>query len=231
MGAPTVSVVIPAYQAAPFLEEALDSVRGQTRPVDDVVVVDDGSTDGTLALAERLAAAWPALRVRSQPNSGQSAARNAGIALAGGELVTFLDADDRMVPERIAVQVAYLEAHPEVDIVLGQRRDELEPGAVPMPTEASLDPRRRRDYITSMMVRREVLARAGGFDTGLRIAEEQEWLSRALARGARLGVVEHVLVRRRLHGRNLTQEVAPEVMDATIFAALRARLRERRGVA
>jgi glycosyltransferase involved in cell wall biosynthesis len=231
MVAPTVGVVIPAYQAAAFLEDAVESIRLQTRPVDEVVIVDDGSTDGTLAVAEGLATSWTAIRVLSQANGGPSRARNAAVEVVAADLVTFLDADDRMVPERVEVQVAYLDAHPEVDIVVGQKRDELEPGALPNPYEASRDRRRRQDCMMSMMVRRAVFARAGGFDPALRLGEEQEWLSRALARGARLRVIEHVLVRRRLHGRNLTQTVPPEVMEATIFSALRTRLRERRDTA
>jgi hypothetical protein len=145
-----------------------------------------------------------------------------------GDLVTFLDADDRMVPERVAIQVAHLEAHPEHDIVLGQKQDELESGAIAMPYEAARR-RHRQDCMMTMMVRRAVFARAGLFDVELRLSEEQEWLSRALAAGATLSVIEETLVRRRVHGRNLTQGVAPETVDATLLTALRARLRERRG--
>lgn len=229
--APSVSVIVPAFQADTFLQQAVESILAQTRPVHEVIVVDDGSTDATPAVAARLAEEWPCVTVLTQENRGQSAARNAGIECATGDLVTFLDADDRMVLERVEMQLGHFAAHPGVDIVIGQKRDELEAGATPIPYEASRDRRIRPDYVMSMMVRREIFSRAGLFDVGLRLAEEQEWLSRALARGARLAVIEHVLVRRRLHGRNLTQTVAPEEMDATIFATLRARLRERRGAA
>lgn len=224
----SVSVVVPAFQAARFLPEAIGSIRVQSHPVDEVVIVDDGSTDGTLAVARELAASWPAVRVLLQANGGPSAARNAGLAVATGDLVTFLDADDRMVSERIAVQVGYLREHPEIDIVFGQKRDELEPGATAPVSHADRHPRARPDYVVSMMVRRDALERVGGFDPGRRLSEEYEWLSRARAAGCRFAVIDHVLVRRRLHGDNLTQEVPAESMRRDLLSIMRTRLGERR---
>ena len=231
MSGSRVSVVMPAFQASAFIGDALDSIREQTHPVDEVIVVDDGSTDDTRRLALGVAASWPAVRVLGQPNAGPSAARNTGIAAATGDLVTFLDADDRMVPDRIAVQVAHLDRNPADDIVFGQKRNELEVGAAPIASEAARDPRARQDYPISMMVRREVFARVGVFDPGRRLAEEHDWLSRALAAGHRLSVIDHVLVRRRLHGANLTQDVPAETVDTQLLEILRSRIADRRRIA
>ena len=95
---PLLSVVVPAYQVVEWLEESLRSVQDQSLRDLEVVVVDDGSTDGTGELADRIAAEDPRVRVIHQPNAGLAAARNAGTAVATGELLTFADSDDLVVP-------------------------------------------------------------------------------------------------------------------------------------
>ena len=98
-----VAVVVPAFNAADYLGEALDSIAAQTRPPVEVVVIDDGSTDGTPAIAEDRG-----VRCITQENAGPAAARNRGIKETGAPLIAFLDADDRFVPEKLDRQVAEL---------------------------------------------------------------------------------------------------------------------------
>jgi glycosyltransferase involved in cell wall biosynthesis len=111
---PLVSVVIPAFNAAKYIRETLDSVLAQTyRPIE-IVVVDDGSTDGTreqiLAYGDRVRYVW-------QPNSGGcSSPRNYGVRMASGEFIAFLDADDLIAPERIAAAVAVMKRRPDVGL-------------------------------------------------------------------------------------------------------------------
>lgn len=106
MTTPTISVVIPAYNAARFLEETLDSVLAQSRPPDQVIVVDDGSIDATASLA---AAYAPSVDVIRQANSGESVARNLGLSRASGEWVAWLDADDVWEPTKLEAQVTQIE--------------------------------------------------------------------------------------------------------------------------
>ncbi len=106
----TISVIIPTYNRAGFLKEAIDSVRGQDYPDFELIVVDDGSTDATPDLLE---AYGPAIRVVRQANAGVSAARNAGIGRAGGDLIAFLDSDDLWLPGKLATQAAFFAGHPE----------------------------------------------------------------------------------------------------------------------
>jgi glycosyltransferase involved in cell wall biosynthesis len=110
---PRVSVVIPLYQAARFIKETLDSVAAQSSPAAEVLVVDDGSTDdgASIALAHALKP-----RVLRKTNGGPASARNAGIAMATGELVAFLDADDLWEKEKLARQVATYCATPGVGL-------------------------------------------------------------------------------------------------------------------
>ena len=112
--APTVSVVIPTYNRARFLGAAVASVRAQTYPCLEILIVDDGSTDDT---AQVVAALGNGIRYITQPNAGPAAAHNRGIQDAHGDLVAFLDTDDRWLPEKTARQVALMMARPAVALV------------------------------------------------------------------------------------------------------------------
>lgn len=109
--APAVTVVTPFWNAAGTLAEAVASVQAQTRPDWEMILIDDGSTDGSAGLAAALAAAEPRLRLVSLgANRGPAAARNAGIRAARGRFIAFLDADDRWHHDKLAVQIGYMEA-------------------------------------------------------------------------------------------------------------------------
>ena len=116
MSAPAISVLMAAYNGSAWLPETLASLDAQTFVDFEVIVVDDGSTDDTLAFLE----AWPDPRVRvvaAETNRGPVEARNRAFALARGRYIAALDQDDICLPERFARQIAYLEAHPEVVLV------------------------------------------------------------------------------------------------------------------
>ena len=108
---PCVSVVVPVYNAEPYVDECLDSLRGQTFADLEIICVDDGSTDGSLARLRAHEAADPRVRVLTQPNAGVSAARNAGLAQVRGEFVFFMDADDFCDPAFLQKTVAAATAH------------------------------------------------------------------------------------------------------------------------
>ena len=106
---PRVSVVVPIYRVEAYLEECLASLRAQTFTDLEVVMVDDGSPDGSAAIAERVAGEDGRFTLLRQENAGLGAARNAGVAAAGGELLMFVDSDDRLPPEAIAHLVRSLD--------------------------------------------------------------------------------------------------------------------------
>jgi glycosyltransferase involved in cell wall biosynthesis len=114
-----VSIIIPCYNQGRFLPEAVASVVAQSYPHRELIIVDDGSTDDTAAIAEQQIAAHAghAIRLIRQPNSGLSASRNAGIAAARGPYILPLDADDALEPEMLAATVAVLDAQPAVGFV------------------------------------------------------------------------------------------------------------------
>jgi glycosyltransferase involved in cell wall biosynthesis len=174
-----VSVVVPCYNQAHFLAEAIESALTQTyRPLE-VIVVDDGATDDTAEVAAR----YPDVRCVRQNNQGLAAARNAGLRVSTGEQVVFLDADDRLLPDGIAAGAAALAAYPEAAFAVGRYRPITADGT---PLPAPVRPRVIQDHYVSLvrrcwitmpatvLHRRAVLRAVGGFDPRLRCAEDYD---------------------------------------------------------
>jgi glycosyltransferase involved in cell wall biosynthesis len=210
---PAVSVVIPAFNAAPTLGATLQSVLDQDFGDLEVLVVDDASTDATAALADRVASTDPRVRVlRRDRNGGRPAIpRNDGIRAARGALVAFCDADDLWHPAKLQRQVAAMRLHPSLGFVYTIAR-ELRPDTrggwgtgrlLPFPFMASIDLaalRRRNTIVASSVLARTALVReVGGFDEtdSLRAMEDFDlWLR--LAERAPFGLVPRVLVHYRI---------------------------------
>jgi glycosyltransferase involved in cell wall biosynthesis len=133
MQLPTVSVVIPCFNQGHFLAEAIDSVYAQSLPAAELVIVDDGSTDTTSAVASR----YPGARYLAQPNLGLARARNRGLRAATGEFLVFLDADDRLRPGAIEAGIHALGAHPRAAVVYG-RCQRIDEDGRPIPTTPPL---------------------------------------------------------------------------------------------
>lgn len=190
-----VAVVIPVRDGAAFLSEALDSVRSQTRPATEIVVVDDGSRDGSA----RIAAQVPGVRVVAQSPAGQAAARNLGVRSTTSGLIAFLDSDDVMPPGRLETQVRALQRRSDLAGVVGH--------AVTFTN--ALTSRRSEPFVGhlagALMVRRNAFAHIGGFDADLVAGEYPDWLSRARHLGFEVDVVDDVVLFRRAHSANLTR--------------------------
>ncbi|HEY3727608.1 MAG TPA: glycosyltransferase [Solirubrobacteraceae bacterium] len=218
-----ISVVIPAFNAEAFLAEAIESVLAQDYGPVEVIVVDDGSTDRTAAVASCYSVAC--LR---QANSGQAAARNAGVAAARGAFVSFLDADDLWRPSKLSTEIAHLQAHPELDYVLVHMQRSLSPGAPwPPGTPASWFKEPQPGTLPSAaLVRRAVLDRIGPFQTGFRHGSDTEWQARAADAGTRWELLPNVLVEYRIHGNNNSYDNL--AMKQEMFELLRASLARKR---
>ena len=161
----------------------------------------DGSTDGSLGVARRYG---QRLVADSQPRGGIGAARNRAVALATGSYLAFLDADDRFVPEKIALQMAAFEADPALDAVFGHMSEFISPDlaadAVARLRPATTDAPWPTPNL--MVVRREAFARVGPYSTTLRVGVGVDWYARALEAGLRTTVLPNVLLERRLHTDN-----------------------------
>jgi glycosyltransferase involved in cell wall biosynthesis len=206
-----VSVVIPAYNHARYLPQAIESALAQTLAPAEVIVVDDGSTDDTPAV---LAPYADRVRVVRQPNAGVSAARNHGVSLSTGEAVAFLDADDVWLPRKLELQCARMEADPEVGLVhvavqdvdaegkpLGCHTGGLEGEGIAREMLFF-----RRPVIlgggSGAMVRRSVFDEVGGFDLDLGTSADWDLYYRIASR-SKVAFVPEVLLHYRLHGSNM----------------------------
>jgi glycosyltransferase involved in cell wall biosynthesis len=199
---PQVSAVIPAYNAERYLAEALESVLAQTSRPTEILVVDDGSTDGTAQIVERFGSK---VQLIHQSHAGAAVARNRAIAAASGGWIAFLDADDIWMPAKTERQLRSIEASPEAAIVFGRVEEFVSP-EIPPHTKTSLERFTtpvKGTIPSAMMVRRDVFDRVGTFDQSYRLVDFAEWLMRCRA----VGVVEleapDVVARRRIHGGNL----------------------------
>ena len=199
MATPSVSVIIPAYNAETFLAEAIDSVIAQEYPSLEIIVVDDGSTDLTAGVARRYGSR---VRLLRQPNGGIGSARNTGVDAANGDLLAFLDADDVWTNGALKARLTMLETQPALDGAFGLVEtfyDNVSPEAFEVKAEAIAG----GQAAGTLLIKRDAFLKAGMF-TDVRLGEFIEWYARALDAGLRFETAPQVTLRRRVHGANTT---------------------------
>jgi glycosyltransferase involved in cell wall biosynthesis len=195
-----VSVIIPVYNGARYLREALESVFAQTYRPFEVIVVDDGSSDDSGKIAQ----SFPDVRYIHQANQGVAAARNNGIEAARGEFLAFIDQDDLWTPEKLKLQIACLLNNPDLGYTLTQQRFFLDPGAA-LPgwfRKELLNLVHTGWVLGTLVVRRAVFDTVGNFATGYTAASDGDWFFRAKAAGISMEVVPELLLLKRIHGAN-----------------------------
>ena len=201
MTLPLVSVIIAVYNGERYLADAIDSVLAQTyRPLE-VIVVDDGSTDGSAAVAGRYA---PAARCFTQANAGVGAALNFGIGRASGDVLAFLDADDQWAEDKLSRQMAVL-AGSECDMVFGHVRQFVSPELTPDQRAQLFCPEAPMPGFLkgTLLIRREAFRRVGPFDTTRRLGDFLDWYLRAQEAGLRAVLLPETLLLRRIHDTNM----------------------------
>lgn len=209
---PLLSVVIPCYRQAHFLAQALESVLAQTHTSHEIIVIDDGSPDDVPAVIGRYAN----VLYHRQDNRGLGAARNAGLERAKGEYIVFLDADDRLLPTALAIGAETLAARPDCAFVWGFNRPiDVRGNLLPFKPKsfsggASYRQLLRENVVgppVGVMFRRAVVAAVGGFDAGLRHAEDYELYLR-LARKHPSYCHQELIAEYRLHDANMSSNHA-----------------------
>ncbi|HYS17505.1 MAG TPA: glycosyltransferase [Candidatus Binatia bacterium] len=231
MSAPTVSVVMTVYNGEPWLVEAVDSVLSQRFEDLELIVVDDGSSDGTPEILRRRAD--PRLTVVQQGQTGQTPALNRALRLARAPLVARMDADDVALPDRLARQVAFLGAHPSVGL-LGTGCHEISPsGEVLSTLVPPVDDRtirrtliRRNPFVhSSVMFRRTALHAAGPYDEGFVVAQDYDLWLRMSRVTALANLPEPLVLRRRAPGQLSSARDTTRIRDEVVakMRALRRR--------
>ena len=201
MNQPTISVIIPVYNGERYLIEAIESVLMQSAPPDEILVVDDGSTDGSAVVAERFSTG----RYLWQAQAGASSARNHGVRAATGDWLAFLDADDLWTTEKLARQRAVLATQPTLDMVFGQVQQFYSPelaDAVNRLARPGSEPMAGY-HVGAMLIRRTAFKKVGPFDPQWQVAHFIEWFGRAQALGLQSQILPDVVMKRRIHTTNL----------------------------
>jgi glycosyltransferase involved in cell wall biosynthesis len=223
-----ISVVMPAYNCAGFIQQALDSVLAQDYEPKEVIVVDDGSSDATPDVVRSYGGS---VRLIRQANAGAAAARNTGVAAANGELIAFLDSDDSWRPGKLSAQAAYLAAHPDVGMVYCLWR--VHEGNGPDPGAAGDDTTPRPSgwlygrllfscvvHTSTVLLRRAIAQQAGKFDTSYRCGEDYDYWLR-VSRLTQIHCIQQVLsvyrswdgsITKRAHHVNYEYEVVRKIL-------------------
>lgn len=201
-GSSLISVIIPVYNGERYLAEAVQSVLAQSYQPTEIIVVDDGSTDGSSEVAKRFASR---VRYSSQPHSGPGAARNRGIDMAGGDFFAFLDADDLWPRDKLHQQKRAFDADSSLDIVSGHIRHFFSPELDEETTKKLRCPTGAAPGFLAgaMMIRSEAFFRVGPFETNWKAGECIAWYARGRERGLKTLMLPEVVLFRRIHISNL----------------------------
>ncbi len=243
IGSPSVSVVIPSYNYARFLRKAVESLQAQSFSNWEVIIVDDGSTDDTDKVVADLLKEEQRIVYLWQQNSGTSAAKNAGIRLARGEYILFLDADDLLTANKLAAHLEHFSNNPHIDISYSRFRYFQDGDEHRLFTKLDLSSEKewvveidgRYDValpvflrgnnmvIHAAMVRKSLVDRVGDFDTGMRALEDWDYWLRCLLRGAHIAFLDNpqVLALTRVHRSSATQTLDFSYYKQRVYAKVR----------
>ncbi|MEI6332277.1 MAG: glycosyltransferase family A protein [Pseudanabaena sp. ELA645] len=196
---PMISVIIPFYNRELYLAEAVESVLNQTYTNTELILVDDGSTDKSAAIAR----SYP-VKYHYQTNKGIGAARNAGISLATGDFFAFLDSDDIWTRDKLAKQMAAFEANPNLEAVFGYAQNFFSPE---LDAEFRAKIRCDEQPISSnlsgaILIKRQAFLRIGMFDVNLKVGIDIDWAIRAMELKLQQIILPDVIYRRRIHKTN-----------------------------
>lgn len=225
-----ISAIIPAYNSQDFILDAINSIKNQTHPVDEIIIIDDGSTDNTQQIVENIRGE---IKYLKQKNQGPSAARNAGIKIAKGDWIAFLDADDQWTIDKIEKQLTVLSHSPELHLIAGDMQEigianELITQSVlakhslleqfqanqSLAINNALAKLVTKNFIPTgtVLVKRTTLIEAGMFNSAIRFGEDLELWAKIAAKHP-ITCMPEILMLRRLHNQNATKCTVPMLAD------------------
>lgn len=199
---PEVSVLIPLYNSETYIRQAIESILEQSFRAFEIIVADDGSTDG----GGQIAASFPEVRYFKREHAGIPETRNFALSKARGDLITFIDSDDLWAKDKLALQVQYMKEHPDCEIVFSRYQNfydgtSEEPGS----RQKQILPVEIPQFLPSACVRRSLFEQFGGYDEAYAFGEDTQWLARLEVAGADLShKIDQVLYFRRIHDHNIS---------------------------
>lgn len=224
-----ISAVVPTYNNAEYIADAINSILTQTHPVDEIIIIDDGSTDNTEAIIDAITKKTAhKITYIKQENQGPSSARNRGVEAANGDWLAFLDADDIWTPDKIALQVEALEREPLLKLIAADMC-EIDQQGKPLvesvlakhqllekfqalsgkPVPNALNALLTKNFIPTgtVLANRAIVIAAGGFNTHIRFGEDLELWAK-IAADHPITCLPTVMMHRRQHDNNATQSTA-----------------------
>ena len=197
-----ISVIIPAFNSEHYLDQAIESVLAQTYQPVEIIVINDGSTDGTDAAAQQFI---PKIRYYNQPNKGLGATRNRGVELAQGTFLAFLDADDIWLADKLEHQITLFIDDPDLDMAFGYAIQFFSPEL----NEELIEKLTITDEVLpgyfagTLVIKRESFLSVGYFDTDWRVGEFIDWYCKAQTLNLKAALLPEVVLRRRIHDANM----------------------------
>jgi glycosyltransferase involved in cell wall biosynthesis len=202
---PLISIIIPVHNGDRYLAEAINSVLAQNYSNLELIIIDDGSTDQSSAIAQGYGAV---VHYEYQQQQGAGAARNRGVELATGEFLAFLDADDLWVVNKLTSQISAFEDEPTLEAIFGQVQQFHSPDLLPEDKAKIYCPTQMMPgYSPSViLIRRKAFLKVGLFETHLQVGEFVSWYARATEAGLRTKLLPELMALRRLHRTNTSRE-------------------------
>ncbi len=206
-----ISVIIPVYNCEKYLFEAIKSVINQTYSIFEIIVIDDGSTDGTAEVVKQ----FPEIRYFYQENRGTATALNVGLSKAREDFIAFLDADDLWSLDKLEKQVEYLNSHPETEIIFGHHKRFYTKSNQDLTYQEIEDMQRILPgyFKAALLAKREVFDKVGLFDESIKLGDFLDWYRRASDLNVKMDLLNEVVFYRRIHGENSSLRNKEHITD------------------
>ncbi len=202
MSTPLISAIIPVYNGEKYLEQAIESLLNQCYKPLEVIVVDDGSFDGSAKIAQSFGTE---VRYYYQPNCGLSVTQNKGIELASGAYISFLDSDDLWMPGKLTLQMKAFQAVSSLDMIFGHVQQFCDARlGHEFKSQFRFQRKSMPGYSTgTLLIKRQSFNRVGPFSSDLRLGQFVDWYAKAKDKGLKEFMLPEVLLKRRIHGNNM----------------------------
>lgn len=223
MKTPEISVIVPFYNREGYIQEALESIFCQDFRDFEIIAVDDGSTDGSAQIVKEFS--QTPINLISQENQGAASARNAGVRVARGRLITFLDSDDTWVPNKLSAQLADFHRHSGNKLCFGHIQEFISPDFLDHQNQFQTRLIPGFSFITLLMLREDFL-QIGDLDPSFQLAEFIEWFERSKHKGFSAYMSNSVYAYRRIHQGNIGRATSSNAKQ--YLKAIKSSLDQRR---